>query len=100
VYGGAGGGNPGLGVAEGPAPPIEPDHGLQLGDRLVLDRIAIEARLAEPLEAFSAPIKAPVGSHRPTITARQGAENPKLLGLPVQLTCPILAQAPLESRRI
>jgi hypothetical protein len=70
-----------LRVGENPAPAIEPDHGSQLGDRLSLQRLAIEARLAEPLEALSASASLPGGGHRATISAREGHAYPKLLGL-------------------
>src|ERR1700761_4040114 len=70
-----------LRVGERPAPPIEPDHASELTDHLTLERLAVEARLAEPLEAVSASGTSPVGRHRPTIPANDRDENPNFLGL-------------------
>jgi hypothetical protein len=51
----------------------------------LLERLAVEARPAEPLEALSASASLPSGSHRATIPAREGHEYPRSLGLHLRL---------------
>jgi hypothetical protein len=40
-------------IRERPAPTIEPDDVAKLGDRLALDRLTVQARLAEALESLT-----------------------------------------------
>jgi hypothetical protein len=43
-----------FGIRKRPAPTIEADYAPKVGDRLALDRLAVEGRLAETLETLSA----------------------------------------------
>lgn len=67
-------------VGDGPAPAIEADHALQLGDRFELDRLAIECRGAEPLKPLPAPGQLPVGPPH-TTTIRRPPANPTGAGV-------------------
>jgi hypothetical protein len=52
-----------IGVSERPAPTIEADNALRLGDRFASDRLAVESRLAEPLESLPATSLHPHAGH-------------------------------------
>jgi hypothetical protein len=69
-------------VSEGPAPAIEADQALKVGDRFALNRLAIEGRGGKPLEPFPAPRLLPPPPHTTNDTPPR--PNPKLLGLPAQ----------------
>jgi hypothetical protein len=51
------------GIREGPTPTIEADDALELGNRLALDRLAVEGGFTETLEALSAARSLPLISH-------------------------------------
>jgi hypothetical protein len=79
-----------VGIGERPAPAIEADDALKIGDRFALDRLAILGRLAQPPEARSAARPLALGRHSPNNRAN-GTQ------IPACWDCPICGTA-LESR--
>jgi hypothetical protein len=79
-----------VGIGERPAPAIEADDALKIGDRFALDRLAILGRLAQPPEARSAAPPLALGRHSPNNRAN-GTQ------IPACWDCPICGTA-LESR--
>jgi hypothetical protein len=55
-------------VGEGPAPTIEADQVLNVGDRFALNRLAIKCRRGKPLKPFSAPRPLLPRPHKTDIT--------------------------------
>ena len=66
-------------IGERPAPPIEADHAPEVGDRLALDRLTVESRLAQPPDSLSTASPLPLPRHQPRI--RRRLQDPNLLGL-------------------
>src|SRR5262249_24017193 len=76
VFGGAAERDQRLGVAERPAPAVEADDALQQGDRLALDRLAVQGRIAELGESLSAPAAFSRGRHETSLRSVSFAAYP------------------------
>jgi hypothetical protein len=66
-------------VGQDPAPTIEADHALKLGNCFAVDRLAVEARLAEALESLSA--ARPVALVRHSSGIRRLARRSQVVGI-------------------
>ncbi len=66
-------------IGERPAPAIEADHALEVGDRLALDRLTVESRLAQPPDSLATASPVPLACHQSRI--RGTAPRSQLVGI-------------------